>query len=128
MRYAGFWIRFLAWILDGLIIGVPVYVLGGWTYFVMGINSFFSLLQLASIALIIYMEGVYGGTPGKLILGLNVVNDKGAFIGIPSAVLRYISKILSALILGIGYLMIAWDPKKQGLHDRIAETYVLHKS
>ena len=72
------------------------------------------------------MEGIHGGTPGKLILGLRIVNEKGKFIGIPNAILRYVSQMLSAIIFGIGYLMIAWDKKKQGLHDKIANMYVVY--
>jgi len=71
------------------------------------------------------MDGIKGGTPGKLILGLKIRNEKGQYIGIPIAILRYIGKILSGIILGIGYLMIAWDVKKQGLHDKIAKTFVV---
>jgi len=71
------------------------------------------------------MDGVLGGTPGKLMLGLRIRNENGRFIGIPYAILRYLGKIVSTIIIGIGYLMIAWDKRKQGLHDKIAGTFVL---
>ena len=83
------------------------------------------LVSLAMLLLIVYMDGIKGGTPGKLILGMRIVNEKGEYIGIPMAILRYIGKILSGMILCIGYFMIAWDKKKQGLHDNIAQTYVI---
>lgn len=123
--YGGFWIRFVATILDGLIIGIPVSLLGYGLVFATGIPSMTYLGQLASLILVVYLDGIKGGTPGKLILGMRIVNEQGNYIGIPMAILRYIGKILSAIILGIGYLMIAWDSKKQGLHDKIAKTYVV---
>ena len=72
-----------------------------------------------------YLDGIKGGTPGKLILGMRIVNEEGNYIGIPMAILRYIGKLLSGVILGMGYLMIAFTDKKQGLHDKIAKTFVV---
>jgi uncharacterized RDD family membrane protein YckC len=123
--YGGFWIRFVAAFLDSLIIGIPA----GITQFVLvyftGMRSLSYLVSLAAAVLVIYLDGIKGGTPGKLILGMRIVNEKGEFIGIPMAILRYIGKILSSLILFIGYFMIGWDARKQGLHDKIAKTYVV---
>ena len=125
-RYAGFWIRFLATILDAVIIGIPIGLLQLGLAFATGIVSLIYLLELAAVVFIIYMDGVKGGTPGKLILKLRIVNEQNQIIGIPTAILRYICKILSGIILGIGYLMIAFTQKKQGLHDKIASTYVVY--
>src|SRR5438128_172787 len=125
-RYAGFWIRFLAAVLDTIIIWVPVILIYFALLFATGVKSLVYIINLAAIVLVIYMEGIKGGTPGKLILGLRVVNDEKKYIGIPKAILRYISKILSAITIFIGYLMIGWTQKKQGLHDKIAKTYVVY--
>ncbi|MBU3941486.1 MAG: RDD family protein [Nanoarchaeota archaeon] len=124
-NYRGFWIRFLAYILDGFIIGIPVWVLQIGLIYATGIQSMMYLASLAGVVLIIYMDGIKGGTPGKLILGMRIVNEKGEYIGIPMAILRCIGKVLSGMILCIGYFMIGWDEKKQGLHDKIAQTYVV---
>ncbi|MBN2459614.1 RDD family protein [Candidatus Woesearchaeota archaeon] len=123
--YVGFWKRFLSLILDSIIIGAPANLIGYGLAFATGIASMAYLIPLASFLLIVYMDGIKGGTPGKLILKMRIVNEQGNYIGIPSAILRYIGKILSGIILGIGHLMIAWDKKKQGLHDKIASTYVV---
>ena len=123
--YCGFWIRFLAAILDGLIIGLPVGIIGWGLAFATGISTLMYVAQLASLILIVYLDGIKGGTPGKLILGMRIVNEEGNYIGIPMAILRYIGKLLSGVILGIGYLMIAFTDKKQGLHDKIAKTFVV---
>jgi len=123
--YQGFWIRFLAYILDGFIIGIPVWLLQIGLIYATGMQSMMYLASFAGVVLVIYMDGIKGGTPGKLILGMRIVNEKGEYIGIPMAILRCIGKILSGMILGIGYFMIGWDEKKQGLHDKIAQTYVI---
>lgn len=123
--YRGFWIRLLAAILDSIIIGVPAGLIQFGLILGTGIKSLGYIVQLAAVVLIIYLDGIKGGTPGKLILGMRIVNEKGEFIGIPMAILRYIGKILSGIILGIGYFMIGFTSKKQGLHDMIAKTYVV---
>lgn len=125
-HYGGFWIRLLVALLDTLIIGVPAAVLGFVLIFLTGIQSLYWLIQLGVVVFVIYMNGVKGGTPGKLILKLRIVNEKGEYIGIPISILRYIGYILSGIILGIGFLMIAFTEKKQGLHDKIAKTFVVY--
>lgn len=125
-KYAGFWIRFLAAILDAIIIGIPIGLLQLGLAFATGIISLMYLLELAAIVFVIYMDGIKGGTPGKLILKLRIVNAQNQIIGIPTAILRYVCKILSGIILGIGFFMIAFTEKKQGLHDKLAKTYVIY--
>ena len=126
-RYGGFWMRLLAAILDSFIIGIPAIIIQLAIIFITGMQSLQYVISLALVVLVVYLEGMKGGTPGKLILGMRIVNQNGDYIGIPSAILRYIGKFVSALIIGIGFLMIAWDSKKQGLHDKIAKTYVVRK-
>ena len=123
--FIGFWARFGAALLDLLILGVPSLIIGGILWYATGLQSMYYLLQLAIVALTVYMDGIKGGTPGKLILNMRIVNEKGGFIGIPAAILRYIGKVLSTLILLIGLFMIGWDSRKQGLHDKIANTFVI---
>jgi uncharacterized RDD family membrane protein YckC len=67
------------------------------------------------------------GTPGKMAMGLIVVGYDGKRISFLRALLRYIGKVVSSMILCIGYLMIGFTEKKQGLHDMIAKTYVIIK-
>ena len=89
-HYGGFWIRFLAAILDVIIIGVPAFILQVGLVFATGVSSLVYVIELGAIVLTVYLDGIKGGTPGKLILGLRIVNDKGNYIGIPMAILRYI--------------------------------------
>lgn len=64
-------------------------------------------------------------TLGKMALGIVVTDLEGARIGFGRATGRYFAKILSGLILGIGFLMAAFTERKQGLHDIIAGTLVV---
>jgi uncharacterized RDD family membrane protein YckC len=64
-------------------------------------------------------------TLGKMALGIRVTDLDGNRIGFGKATGRYFAKILSALILGIGFLMVAFTQRKQGLHDMLAGTLVM---
>lgn len=78
------------------------------------------------ILITIVMWTRFLGTPGKLILGCHVVDAKTRKAMTPGqAVLRYVSYIVSTIPLGLGFLWIAWDKKKQGFHDKIAGTVVI---
>jgi uncharacterized RDD family membrane protein YckC len=140
MRYAGFWIRFLALFIDGilmqvvnLIIGLPFIipaVMDGENFGVaMGdVPAYMNLAIFAiGIAYMVFFVGRYGGTPGKLALGLRIVNEDGEKISYLRAFCRYLASFLSSLILGIGYLMAAFDGEKRALHDRICSTRVIRK-
>ena len=59
-------------------------------------------------------------------VGIKVGDQNGEQISFGNALGRYFSKILSALILLIGFMMVGWDEKKQGLHDKIAGTFVFY--
>lgn len=67
------------------------------------------------------------GTLGKMATGLKVTDLNGNRISFGRASGRYFGRILSGIILDIGFLMIAFTQKKQGLHDMIAETLVVKK-
>lgn len=112
MKYAGFWPRFFAWAVDAVILGILSVVL--------------NLLMIPiAIAYGVVPPVMWGGTPGKLLLGLRIVKPDGSPIGYKESVIRWLATALSGLILGIGYLMIAWDPERRALHDRIAGTRVI---
>ena len=68
----------------------------------------------------------YQATIGKLALGIKVTDVNQQPIDFSKALLRNLSKYLSAFILYIGYIMIIFDDRKQGLHDKIADTLVVN--
>lgn len=141
MHYAGFWIRFLAKVIDGLIVGVvfgiPIAMLalrgvmsGGvnqsqpWmTYFSFGPWQFLS--WAISILYNGFFIGKFGATPGKMALGLKVVSPEGSDIGFGRSFGRAAAEIISQLICYIGYIIAAFDSQKRALHDHIASTRVI---
>jgi len=122
--YGGFWERFGAAFLDGLLLIIPNYLLiyiagDGWGNVLSLVMSWLYYASLES--------GTNQATLGKQAMGLKVVTMEGQPISFGQATGRYFSKILSALILLIGYLMMIWDEKKQTLHDKMANTLVVKK-
>ncbi len=129
-KYAGFWIRFGATIIDGVIIFFISFVL---SYFllvrIVGYRaSFLSPIFCFPLYWLYYwlFIGLRGQTPGKMVVGIKVVDARGDRVGLGVAALREIlGKTLSAIALYIGFLWIAFDYNKQGWHDKIASTYVV---
>ena len=136
---AGFWIRVVATLVDSLLAGLAQVfftfilaitasnLMGG----VPGDSSAYSMLiflfsMLFGFTYSVFFTGYCGQTPGKMVLRIKVIRTSGAEIGYGRAFLREVpGKFLSGILLGIGYLMVAFDDRKQGLHDRIADTYVV---
>jgi len=153
--YAGFWLRFVAAIIDGLILLAVRKILflpfGIRTGMGMGMGGIFRggrqpqdfsalmpmlglMFRIAIISALIQwlyfslMESsVWQATLGKKALGLTVTDLEGRRISFGRATGRYFAKILSTLTIGIGYLMAGFTAKKQALHDMIAGTLVLRK-
>jgi uncharacterized RDD family membrane protein YckC len=143
MNYAGFGIRFAAKFLDGLIIGVPFlvcYFAAVFPMFKSGVSNQappaqFMLLpylvqfgfMLVRIAYDTFFIGKYGATPGKMICKIHAVTAEGEKITYLRAMGRAFSEILSGMICYIGYIMVAFDDQKRGLHDHICNTRVVYK-
>jgi uncharacterized RDD family membrane protein YckC len=75
-----------------------------------------------------YFHGATGQTPGKMALGLKVIQNTGAPMTFGVAFLRWVGYIISGIILDLGFAWIAFDRKKRGWHDMIAATYVVRTS
>lgn len=73
-------------------------------------------------------NGARGATPGKQALGLRIVREDGSPLGYGRAFLRHAAELISALTLGAGYLMVAFQPEKRALHDLLAGTRVVRMS
>jgi uncharacterized RDD family membrane protein YckC len=120
LDYAGFCVRFLAFGVDWLILLVPGLVLA-----VIDPTGLVGLV--GSTAYYILFTGLRGQTPGKMVVGIKVIRiEDGSLPGLGVAALREtLGKFVSALALLLGYLWIAFDPKKQGWHDKMARTVVV---
>ncbi len=80
-------------------------------------------------AVLVIFFWAWRGTPGKLILGLLVVDARtGAKLDLLQAVIRYLGYFVSTLPLCLGFLWIAFDSRKQGFHDKLARTLVVKKA
>ncbi|MFP4445327.1 MAG: RDD family protein [Desulfosudaceae bacterium] len=149
MRYAGFWIRAGAVIIDGIILWVVQLILS--LPFTLALSSmmsdldsqqpdfqsmgpifalqiFLMVLQFGvAIAYETWFIGKYGATLGKMACKIKVVKADGEKVGYGLAFGRYFGKIVSSIILGIGFIMAAFDGQKRALHDHICNTRVIHK-
>lgn len=136
---AGFWIRFCAALLDGLLVatiqGLILFLFGALLALLLDDFDGEGLLMVglgwllaSSIGMIYYVffTGYGGQTPGKMALRIKVIRCDGSEIGLGRAFYREtLCKFVAGIIFGIGYLMVAFDARKQGLHDRMADTYVI---
>ena len=125
---AGFWIRFVAAIIDGIIVGVGYGIL----MFAMIAIEMYALAMILSFiwALgyhIYFPSSDMMGTPGKALLGLKITDESGNKIGVGKAILRYIGYIISGLVLYIGFIIVGFTENKRGLHDMVASTRVTYK-
>lgn len=135
--YGGFWIRFLARFVDGLILGLVGMLIGGLGVVVMmsdpqntGRNLLMQVvIQVVSLAIGItydvFFIRKYDATPGKMAVGLKLLRADGGKLTAGRIIGRYFAHIVSALPLAIGYIMVAFDEQKRGLHDRLCDTRVI---
>jgi uncharacterized RDD family membrane protein YckC len=153
--YAGFWIRVLAATIDSIIFLVPFliffFVAEGAAISSYGtcvntaaetgtlatqcfnqLFSSFGLWELVAFGIqflyFVVLWSQFGGTLGQRLLGLHVVDAAtGQNIGIGRAIGRYVGYLISSFALYIGLIWVAFDPRKQGWHDKIASTFVVRK-
>ena len=121
VEYMGFWVRLAAWVIDAVITGV----IGGIIDALVGVAF---LGSIVSVLYFVLFTGLRGQTPGKMALGIMVVNQQGNVPGIGRAALReIIGKLVSTIPILLGFLWVGWDRRKRGWHDHISGTYVVRK-
>jgi uncharacterized RDD family membrane protein YckC len=121
---AGFWRRFGAILVDGILLGIVNAILRAVlkdapaAYYIVG-----TLLDWAYATV---LEGGRGQTVGKMAFGIRVVDiDGGGPIGYGRAFIRQLVKIASALVIFLGYLWMLWDKENQCWHDKVARDVVV---
>jgi uncharacterized RDD family membrane protein YckC len=156
VTYAGFWLRFVAYLVDGIIIGFATMILIVPLFFLMGGAALLTSLahgmaerpNPVAIGTIVFLAVVLGGlslighwlyfaylesgekqaTWGKQLLGLYVTDLAGNRVTFARASGRFFAKIITGLIpFGIGYIMAGFTQRKQALHDMIASCLVLRR-
>jgi len=151
-NYAGFWIRFVAFIIDGLILNtlafiliLPVLGMIGFASFgiseltnmdpeAFGLALFAILLPLSIANIIMYwlyfavqQSSSWQATLGKRAVGIIVTDVHGERLTFTTASLRYLGRVISNMTMLIGYIIAAFTEKKQALHDLIAGSVVVFK-
>ena len=150
VAYAGFWLRFVAFIIDAIVLGCAGWIITAPFRASLGMHGLFMgyrpippeelipmlgvLFKMFIIRTILHwlyfalMESsTWQATLGKKALGLEVTDLEGKRIGFGRASGRFFGKILSVLILWIGFIMAGFTEKKQALHDMLAGTLVIRK-
>ena len=150
VTFAGFWIRTGAYLIDLIILGVaqgavqvafvprimrpltqaPPNATPEEAFAALGsMLGLFAVSTLISVVISSLYEGLFvanfAATPGKMAFGLKVMRPDGGRVGVGRAFGRYFAKILSGIILWIGFIMVAFDSEKRGLHDMICDTRVV---
>lgn len=135
IRFAGFWMRFWAYLLDIIVIGSLDRILIKPLFRALDISlsdpSMFAPISIATgitfYAYFVIMTKLFGQTLGKMVFGLKVVTLDGHPLSWSTILFReWIGRFISVTVL-IGYCLVAFLPKKQALHDLFVETTVIHK-
>lgn len=134
--YAGFWIRVLANILDGIfymIIAFPlltaIYGMVYWESeeYTLGVWDFL-ISNILPIIIVITFWVYKSATPGKMVLGLEIISlGENKKLSVGQAIGRYFAYIPAYLVFFLGIIWVAFDKRKQGWHDKLASTAVIKK-
>lgn len=151
MSYAGFWKRFVAYIIDSALLGFVGFIVSLPFLGMLGVGAMSAhddpdaasgivMAAIGAYLLILGAMAVVGwlyfalmessgpqGTLGKMALGIKVTDMQGNRISFARASGRYFGKIVSSLVLNIGYIMAGFTQQKQALHDMIAGCLVVNK-
>jgi uncharacterized RDD family membrane protein YckC len=124
---AGFWRRFVAAFLDGILlnlVSLPISAAAGMS---MGASAgAMVIIAVISVAYFAAFEGTSGQTIGKRAMGIRVVDaDTGDPIGVSRAIGRWFGRIVSTVVVYLGYLWMLWDGNKQTWHDKMVSTVVV---
>jgi uncharacterized RDD family membrane protein YckC len=151
VQYGGFWRRFAAVLIDAVILAIPMLVVEGLLFAVLGVSmagmapnpnatpaqalgtlapmfGAIGLAWLVNLAIGCTYETFflvkYAATPGKMALGVQVLRPDGSKLSVGRAIGRHFAKMVSGMILGIGYIMAGFDSQKRALHDLMCDTRV----
>lgn len=153
LQPAGFISRFVALMLDIIFVSIGAIVFAAMVSLILnffGLSSDEStvdistrvvlgflqstILALSGLAVLLFVPGYFvlcwvliGATPGKQIMGLRVVRSKGERVGWLRGIVRYIGYFISAIALFLGFLWVFIDGRRQGWHDKLADTLVVYQ-
>ena len=134
-RYAGFWMRVWAWIIDAIIMSIGLGIVTN-VLNIEGGGFWGENVSVGGTTLSLAANWLYGAlmessssraTVGKMALSIQVTDLSGDRITFGRATGRHFAKYVSGVILLIGFMMAGWTAKKQALHDMMADTLVVRK-
>jgi uncharacterized RDD family membrane protein YckC len=120
---AGFWRRFAAAFIDGIILGIVNFILGR----IFSVGVYYVLSVIIDWGYYTALEGSErGASLGKMALGIRVLDfERGGRLGYARALIRTVAKILSTIPIFLGYFWMLWDSEKRTWHDKIAGAVVV---
>ncbi len=119
---AGFGERFVAYLIDSIIVGVAYFIVFVLTNQVIGLLA----ALIIGVGYYVYFWTNSGQTPGKMAMGLKVVSaDGGGLLDVGGALIRYVGYIVSGIPIYLGFFWVLWDPKHEDWADKIATTKVI---
>lgn len=123
---AGFWLRFAAVVIDAIVLGIVTVPL----QLALDPALYYALAIPLGVAYYVLLEGgAKGQTVGKMAVGIRVYDlAGGGSIGYGRAFMRYVGRILSGMVVLLGYLWMLWDKEKQTWHDKFAGSVVVPTS
>lgn len=133
LQFAGFWSRFGATVLDGIVLMVVSYLLFDPIRKILGVEyQWFSVVDLLEMGFgflyYVVFTAVYSQTLGKMVLGIVVIAQDRKPLTWSTVIFREVlGKLLSSIPIFIGYIVAAFDPQKRAWHDRMAKTYVVKR-
>jgi uncharacterized RDD family membrane protein YckC len=129
--YGGFWIRFLAYVVDALILFIGTMAIAFVAAFAGDIGGLLTVLVVL-LGPFVYFAAMQSSaqqaTLGKALVGLKVTDTSGARISFLRALGRELAKLISSFALMIGFVLAAFTQRKQALHDMVASTLVVRES
>jgi len=155
VRYGGFWLRFVAVFIDGIILLIPMFILQAVLSASLGMSMarmtpnpnaspaeifatlapMFGMIGLSALLGMVlgctyetFFIVKFAATPGKMAVGVQVLRPDGSKLQVGRAIGRYFAKMLSKMTLYIGYIMAGFDSQKRALHDMLCDTRVIKVS
>ena len=136
LEYAGFWIRLWASVIDSILVCIIIYpvltAIYGFSYwesssFVQGPVDFLLSWVAPAVAVVLFWISRQA-TPGKMAVGARIVDAKtGGKASTRQLLIRYLGYYVAMIPLFLGFIWAAFDPRKQGWHDKMAGTVVVRK-
>ncbi|WHI47889.1 RDD family protein [Microbulbifer sp. JMSA004] len=134
-KYAGFWLRFAANMVDSMWLTVVMFtpiIIVIWGEYLEADSAAYIALYLFSqfilpAILVLWFWQKWQATPGKMVCGIKVVDaESHEPPGLLKYSLRYVGYFISMIPLCLGYFWVGWDSKKRGFHDYLSKTVVIH--